>query len=77
MLRPGQYGDTSTAEAEGRIQKSQDEVQQIGTVGAMSLASKLHVNSNPVSGRPCRRPTSGAGALQFGHFTSTFEGDTQ
>lgn len=37
VLRPGQYGDTSTGEAEGRLQKSQDEVQQIGTVGAMSL----------------------------------------
>lgn len=37
MLRLGQYGDPSTGEAEGRLQKSQDEVQQIGTVGAMSL----------------------------------------
>ena len=77
MLRPRQYGDPSRGETEGQLQKSQHDVQQIGTVGAMSLVSTLHVNSNPVSGRPCRRPTSGAGALQFGHFTSTFEGDTQ
>ena len=35
MLQRWQYADRSTGEAEGRLQKSQDEVQQIGTVGAM------------------------------------------
>jgi hypothetical protein len=34
-LRHRHYGDPSTGEAEGRLQNSQDEVQQIGTVGAM------------------------------------------
>jgi hypothetical protein len=29
MLRPGQYGDLSTGEAEGQLQKSQDECNKL------------------------------------------------
>ena len=46
-LRHAQYGGPSTGEGEGRLQKSQDEVQQIGTVGAMSFGKNTsHLKSS-------------------------------
>jgi hypothetical protein len=37
------YADPSTGETVGGLQKSQDKVQQIGTVGAMALVRILHI----------------------------------
>jgi hypothetical protein len=47
MLRAGQYGDPFRGETAAGLQKSQDEVQQIGTVDAMSFGKNTsHLKSS-------------------------------